>query len=96
MQSFTLIDIRDRCDEVFNQSAVEPVLLTQESQPSYVLLSFHNYQQLMERLDSLEDGAFGKLAELAQKQSKMVSVETFTTELTSLVALDRTAKIQIH
>jgi len=85
MQSFTLIDIRDRCDEVFNQAASEPILLTQESQPSYVLLSVYDYRQLIERLDSLEDRALGKLAELARNQSQMVGAETFTTELTRLV-----------
>lgn len=88
MQSFTLIDIRDRCDEVLDRAAAEPILLTQESQPSYVLLSIHDYRQLMERLDSLEDRALGKLAELAKNQSQMVGTETFTTDLTRFVALD--------
>jgi len=87
MQSFTLIDIRDRCDEVFNQAAAEPILLTQESQPSYVLLSIYDYRQLIDRLDSLEDRALGKLAELARNQSQMVGAEPFTAELTRLVAL---------
>ncbi|WP_019498221.1 type II toxin-antitoxin system Phd/YefM family antitoxin [Pseudanabaena sp. PCC 6802] len=88
MQSFTLIDIRDRSDEVFNQAAAAPVLLTQESQPTYVLLSIYDYRQLIERLDSLEDRALGKLAELSRNQSQMVGTETFTTELTRLAALD--------
>jgi prevent-host-death family protein len=57
MRSFTLTDIRDRSDEVFEQAAEEPILLTQESQPSYVLLSIHDYQQLIERLAALEDRA---------------------------------------
>ncbi len=87
MQSFTLIDIRDRCDEVFNQAAAEPILLTQESQPSYVLLSIYDYRQLIDRLESLEDRALGKLAELARNQSQMVGAEPFTAELTRLVAL---------
>lgn len=88
MQSFTLADIRDRYDEVFDQASAEPILLTQESQPSYVLLSIHDYQQLIERLAALEDQALGQLAELALRQSQMVGTETFTTELTRLAALD--------
>ena len=89
MQSFRLTDIRALSNEVFEQAAVEPILLTQESQPSYVLLSIHDYQQLIERLAALEDQALGKLAELALSQSEMVGTETFTTELTRLAALDR-------
>lgn len=88
MQSFTLADIRDRYAEVFNQASAEPILLTQESQPSYVLLSIHDYQQLIERLAALEDQALGQLTELALRQSQMVGTETFTTELTRLAALD--------
>lgn len=88
MQSFTLTDIRDRYDEVFEQAAAEPILLTQESQPSYVLLSIHDYQQLIERLAAIEDQALGKLAELALSQSHMVGTEKFTTELTHLAAVD--------
>jgi PHD/YefM family antitoxin component YafN of YafNO toxin-antitoxin module len=88
MQSFTLADIRDRYDEVFDQASAEPILLIQESQPSYVLLSIHDYQQLIERLAVLEDQALGQLAELALKQSEMVGTKTFTTELTRLTALD--------
>ncbi len=52
-----------------------------------MLLSIHDYRQLIERLDSLEDRALGKLAELARNQSQMVGTETFTTELKRLVAL---------
>lgn len=88
MQSFKLTDIRDLYDEVFEQAATEPILLTQESQPSYVLLSIHDYQQLIERLAEMEDRALGKLAELALSESHMVGIETFTTELASLAALD--------
>jgi PHD/YefM family antitoxin component YafN of YafNO toxin-antitoxin module len=88
MQSFTLTDIHDRYDEVFEQAAAEPILLTQESQPSYVLLSIHDYQKLIERLADMEDQALGKLAELTLSQSHLVGTEIFTTELTRLAALD--------
>ena len=88
MQSYTLTDVQNRHDEVFARAAVEPVLLTDESRPSYVIMSAHDYQQLMNRLAALEDCTLGQLAEAALQSSKMVGTEKFTEELKRLAILD--------
>ncbi len=38
MQHFSVTEIQNTYSEVLNQAAVEPVLLTAESQPSYVIM----------------------------------------------------------
>jgi len=91
MQSYPLTEIRDRQNEVLDQATVEPVLLTTESQPSYVLLSAHRYQQLVDRLTLLEDCAFGQLAQTALERSQMVGSETFVAELQQIAHSDSNA-----
>ena len=88
MQSYTLTDVQNRQGEVFDRAAVEPVLLTEESRPSYVILSVHDYQQLIERLATLEDCVLGQMAEAALQNSRMVGTETFTAQLKRLAVLD--------
>ncbi|NES00441.1 MAG: type II toxin-antitoxin system prevent-host-death family antitoxin [Symploca sp. SIO1B1] len=39
MQHYTLTDARNRQSEVFNKATTEPVLLTNQSLPSHVLMS---------------------------------------------------------
>lgn len=85
MQSYPLDEIHDRQQEVFNQATIEPVLLTGEAQLSYVIMSAHEYQQLIDRLALLEDCALGQLAETAQQNSRMVGTERFAAELKRLV-----------
>ncbi|MBD2089522.1 prevent-host-death protein [Microcoleus sp. FACHB-1515] len=89
MQSYPLAELGDaRLKEVFEQAIAEPVLLTEESQPSYVILSAQNYQQLIQRLSELEDRLLGQSAKDALGRSHMVGTETFTAELERLAALD--------
>ncbi|MDF5729653.1 MAG: type II toxin-antitoxin system Phd/YefM family antitoxin [Rhizonema sp. PD38] len=88
MQSFSVTEIQNTHSEVLNQAAVEPVLLTKESQPSYVIMSVENYEQLMNRLARLEDLMIVQQAEAALSKSRMVGTETFTAELKRLAALD--------
>jgi PHD/YefM family antitoxin component YafN of YafNO toxin-antitoxin module len=88
MESYSLAEIRTRQTEVLEQAAVEPVLLTEEAQPSYVIMSAQNYQQLLDRLSELEDRALGQLADIALRDSQMVGSENFTAELKRLAALD--------
>ncbi|GAA6616026.1 type II toxin-antitoxin system prevent-host-death family antitoxin [Scytonema sp. NUACC26] len=88
MQRFSVTEIQNIHSEVLNQAAVEPVLLTKESQPSYVIMSAENYEQLMNRLTQLEDLIMGQQAEAALSNSRMVGTETFTAELKRLAALD--------
>ncbi|KOR37261.1 MULTISPECIES: type II toxin-antitoxin system Phd/YefM family antitoxin [Planktothricoides] len=84
MQTYTLSEARNRHGEVFDQAAVEPVLLTKQSRPSYVLMSAESYQQLIDRLTQLEDMLLGQTAEEARNQSQMVGTETFTKTLREL------------
>ena len=88
MQRYSLAEIRDRQDELLQQAAHEPILLTEESKPGYVIMSAQSYQQLLDRLNNLEDNALGQLAEIALQNSKMVGAETFTAELQRLASLD--------
>ena len=55
MQSYTLAEACNPQGTVFNRAAVEPVLLTDKSQPSHVIMSADAYQRLIERLIELED-----------------------------------------
>jgi PHD/YefM family antitoxin component YafN of YafNO toxin-antitoxin module len=88
MQSYPLKEIRDRQRELLDQSAIEPILLIEDSQPKYVILSAQEYQHLIVRLSKLEETAFGQLAETAMKNFRMVGSETFTAELRRLAALE--------
>lgn len=84
MQRYTLIQMRNLHDEVFNKAAVEPVLITQAERPSHVILSSEAYQQLLERLEELEDMSFGQAATAALTHSEMVGSKEFTAELERL------------
>lgn len=90
MQRFSVTEIQNTHSEVLNQAAIEPVLLTEESQPSYVIMSAENYEQLINRLVQLEDLIIGQQAQTALSNSRMVGTETFTAELKRLAALDNT------
>ncbi len=84
MQNYTLKQAIDKHDEVFEKASIEPVLLTQESQPSHVLMSADTYQQLVNRIEELEDMLLGQAAEKARKNSNMVGIEKFTSALQHL------------
>lgn len=84
MHSYTLIDARDHHSEVFEQAAIEPVVVTQQSQPSHVIMSAETYQRLLKRLEELEDMLLGQTAVAALKNSQMVGTETFTSTLQGL------------
>jgi PHD/YefM family antitoxin component YafN of YafNO toxin-antitoxin module len=88
MQCFSVTEIQNTPSEALHQAAVEPVLLTAESQPSYVIMSIDNYEQLIDRLTRLEDLAIGQQAQTNIATSRMVGTETFTAEIQRLAALD--------
>ncbi len=81
MYSYTIIDTRDRHSEVFEKAAIEPVLVTEQSQPSHVIMSADTYHRLLSRVEELEDMLFGKAAEAALKNSEFCGTETFTLAL---------------
>ncbi|MBO3461281.1 type II toxin-antitoxin system prevent-host-death family antitoxin [Aetokthonos hydrillicola] len=93
MQRFSVKEIQNTHSEVLNQAAVEPVLLTEESQPSYVIMSVENYEQLINRLAQLEDLIIGQQVEAALSNSRMVGTETFTAELKRLAALEDNSSV---
>ena len=88
MQRFSVGEIQNPDSKVLNQAAVEPVLLTEESQPSYVVMSVESYEQLINRIAQLEDLIIGQQAQAAICNSQMVGTETFTAELERLAVLD--------
>lgn len=88
MRQFTLGDIQNLHSDVLEQAATEPVVLTNESQASYVIMSVENYEQLMNRIAQLEDLILGQQAQMAVANSKMVGSEIFTAELERLAAFD--------
>ena len=71
MQSYPIAEISSQ-EQLFERATLEPVLLTKESQPSHVIMSFDSYKQLLYRLTELEDRVLGRAAEAALLQSKMV------------------------
>ncbi len=84
MQTYNLIDATDKHGEIFDQAAIEPVLLIQESQPSYVIFSAELYQKMIQRIQELEDQILLEKAKTALSDSKMVGTEVFTSALESL------------
>ncbi|MDZ8187432.1 MAG: hypothetical protein RMX96_21615 [Nostoc sp. ChiSLP02] len=58
MRHFSVDKIKNTRSEVLSQATVEPVLLTTESQSSYVVMSVESYEQLINRLAQLEDLVF--------------------------------------
>lgn len=88
MQSYPLTEIPPIANDILEQAASEPVLLVQESQAGYVLMSAQQYQDLIRRLEELEDRVFGKLAETALQSSSMTGSEVFVTELQQLAGLE--------
>ncbi|MBN3892080.1 MAG: type II toxin-antitoxin system prevent-host-death family antitoxin [Nostoc sp.] len=88
MRQFPLGDIQNLHSDVLEQAATEPVVLTSESQASYVIMSVENYEQLMNQIAQLEDLILGQQAQMAVANSKMVGSEIFTDELERLAAFD--------
>jgi prevent-host-death family protein len=84
MKTYTLTETRNRHGEVFDRATVEPVLVTKQQRPSHVIMSAESYQQLLARLEELEDLSLGKTAEAALSQSEMVGVDKFTATLKQL------------
>jgi prevent-host-death family protein len=84
MKSYTLTQTRNQHGEVFDKATVEPVLVTKQKRPSHVILSVETYQQLINRLEELEDLKLGSSVEVALTQSSMIGSEEFTAILEQL------------
>ena len=84
MKSYTLTQTRNQHGEVFDCAKIEPVLVTKQKRPSHVILSAETYQQLITKLEELEDFKLGQAAERALKQSSMIGSEEFIANLKKL------------
>jgi PHD/YefM family antitoxin component YafN of YafNO toxin-antitoxin module len=87
MQRFSVTDIQNTHSEALHQAAVEPVLLTADSQPSYVIMSIENYKHLIDRLARLADLEIGQQAQTNLATSRMVGTETFMAEIQRLALI---------
>ena len=81
MKSYTLTQTRNQHGEVFDKAAKEPILITKQKRPSHVILAADTYQQLIDRLEELEDLHLAQTAETALKQSSMIGSKEFTLAL---------------
>lgn len=88
MRQFPLRELQNPHSNALKQATTEPIIITSESQSSYVIMSVENYEQLMNRITQLEDLILGQEAQMAVATSKMVGSEIFTAELERLAALD--------
>jgi prevent-host-death family protein len=84
MKIYTLTETRNRHGEVFDRAAIEPVLVTKQQRPSHVIMSATTYEQLIKKLEELEDLSLGQMAKEAFDKSQMVGVDKFTTALKHL------------
>jgi prevent-host-death family protein len=84
MKTYTLTETRNRHGEVFDRAAIEPVLVTKQQRPSHVIMSATTYEQLIKKLEELEDLSLGQIAKEAFDKSQMVGVDKFTTALKHL------------
>jgi PHD/YefM family antitoxin component YafN of YafNO toxin-antitoxin module len=85
MNSYSLTELSQRQEEVLKSAISEPVVVTHQSLPSHILMSFETYQKLIERLTELEDLVWGEKAEENINNSFFVGEQRFTTELQRLI-----------
>ncbi|MEL6494361.1 MAG: type II toxin-antitoxin system Phd/YefM family antitoxin [Cyanobacteria bacterium J06623_7] len=84
MKSYTLTQTRNQHGEVFDKASVEPILITKQKRPSHVILAADTYQNLIARLEELEDLHHAQAAEAALKRSSMVGSKEFTSALEAI------------
>lgn len=77
MYTYALTQSQNQHGEVFERALVEPVVITQQEQPSHVVLSAAAYEQLMAKIEYLEDELWGRAATLAEQESELVSSDVF-------------------
>lgn len=92
---YTLAEARNNYQLVLTAAAMQPVLLTNQSQPTHVLTSAKSYQKLIDRVKELEDMVSGQVAETDISQSKMVARKVSTSTLTHLTNSDILTMMQL-
>ena len=86
MQNYSLDNIGQVSEDVLEQAKHQPVVLTENANPSYVLMSAEAYRSLLRRLEEAENQVWGELAEKAVDSASMVGSDRFVTELQKLVS----------
>lgn len=86
MQNYSLENIGQVSEDVLEQAKHQPVVLTENANPSYVLMSAETYRSLLRRLEEAENQVWGELAEKAVDSASMVGSDTFVAELQKLVS----------
>lgn len=85
MATFTLTEARNRHGEVFDLAAAEPVVLTKNGRPSFVVVSARDYELMTSRLAELEDQILGEQAAEALATYKTVGSKKFTAALKKMI-----------
>ena len=81
---YTLTQTRNQHGEVFDKAQIEPVLITKQKRPSHVILSAEVFQQLLTRLEELEDRQLIETADTVLSQSSLVGTDAFVQALKKL------------
>ena len=81
---YTLTQTRNQHGEVFDKAQIEPVLITKQKRPSHVIISAEVFQQLLTRLEELEDRQLIETADTVLSQSSLVGTDAFVQALKKL------------
>ncbi|AFZ23254.1 hypothetical protein Cylst_0930 [Cylindrospermum stagnale PCC 7417] len=92
---YSLAETRNNYQLVLDMAAMQPVLLTNQSQLTHVLTSAKSYQKLIDRIKELEDMVSGQAAETDMSQSKMVGRKVSTSTLKHLTNSDTLTMMQL-
>lgn len=92
---YTLAEARNNYQLVLTAAAMQPVLLTNQSQPTHVLTSAKSYQKLIDRVKELEDMVLSQAAETDLSQSKMFGRKVSTFTLKHLINSDTLTMMQL-
>lgn len=84
MQNYTLQEAKAKQEEILQKAKTEPVLLSEKSHPSHIIMSFQAYQELIDRINELEDMVLAKQAMDAVRESEFVGEEEFRRSLQEL------------
>jgi PHD/YefM family antitoxin component YafN of YafNO toxin-antitoxin module len=85
MQRYPLPALDGDFYTLLDQANRSPVILTEETEDRYIVLSVQNYEHLMQSIQTLEDQIWGEAAQRALQDSKTVSSEKFMAALQTIL-----------
>ena len=85
LKTFSLSETKTQHGKVFDLAIKEPVIITKQSRPSHVILSYDDFDALANRVRELEDAMLGKAANDVLARSKMMGSDAFTAALESFI-----------